>query len=175
MNIKKVEAVLSLPPSSNHIYINRRGGRLKSTEARTWENNAVREIIKQTSLGFHKSLNPDNQYLLAMIFYFKQIINKGWNEKFVKGVKKGERKANNKWKKFDLTNRVKLAEDAMKIATGVDDSSTMATILIKKCDPEYPRLIMKLINLDHDVNAQGIISLAQDGTIFSTGVINEKI
>lgn len=147
VNNKTVKVTLTMPPSSNHIYINKSGGRIKTAEARAWQNKAVREIIEQAKLGFQENLDQNKQYALLMTFYFKQIINKGWGEIYKKGDKKGQRKSQNKWKRVDLSNRVKLAEDAMKIATGVDDSSTMASILIKTCDPQNPRLYMELIEL----------------------------
>ena len=140
-----------MPPTSNNIYFNRAGGgRTKTAEARSWQTRAVKKIMEDSNLGFEKNLDPEKGYLLVMVFFFDRIINKGWTQYFSKGPKKGQRKVDSKWKKIDLTNRVKLAEDTMKDATGVDDSATMATMLIKECDPKNPRLVMELVELPEE-------------------------
>lgn len=147
VNRIKVSVVVTMPPTSNNIYVNIPGGRTKTTEARSWQNRAVKTLIRDAKLGFQNGLNPNKRYLLIMVFYFEQIKNKGWDQFYKRGAKKGQRKAETKWKKIDLSNRVKLAEDTMKIATGVDDSATMAHLLIKEWDPKNPRLVMELIEL----------------------------
>lgn len=148
MKRQKISVVLPMPPTSNNIYANKPGGgRTKTTHARSWQNRAVKSIIRDAKLGFQDGLDPNKRYLLILVFYFDQIINKGWGQFYKKGKKKGQMKVETKWKKIDLSNRIKLAEDTMKIASGVDDCATMALLLLKECDPENPRLVMELIEL----------------------------
>lgn len=145
---KNITVVLPMPPTSNNIYVNRySGGRVKTTLARSWQTKAVKSIVREANLGFQDGLDPNKQYLLIMVFYFDKIVNKGWNEFWKQGKKAGHRKSNTKWRKIDLSNRVKLAEDAMKTASGIDDSATMIHLLVKKCDPDNPRLVMQLLEL----------------------------
>lgn len=143
--MRKVEGTLTMPPTSNNIYIKRPGGgRMLSSEARTWRTRSVKELTRQANLGFLKALDPNQMYFLVLHFYFERVINKGWNEFYTRGIKKGQRKAETKWKKIDTSNRVKLAEDTVKIVTGVDDCATFFHVLIKDCDPENPRLEITL-------------------------------
>jgi Holliday junction resolvase RusA-like endonuclease len=147
----KISATLPLPPTSNNIYINRReGGRVKSTEARSWQNRAVKEIVRQSGLTVQDEFDPTRMYWLDLHFYFKEVINKGWNEYYKRGGKKGQRKAENKWKKIDLGNRLKLLEDTVKIAVGVDDSATFVLHLIKDCDSENPRVEVQMFSMPGD-------------------------
>lgn len=142
-----------MPPTSNNIYINKRGGgRTKTTEARAWQNRAIKTLIRDAKLGLQDGLDPNKRYCMIMVFYFAQIINKGWDQFYKRGAKKGRRRAETNWKKIDLSNRVKLAEDTMKIAVGVDDCATMVHLLVKEWDPENPRLVMELIELPEVIN-----------------------
>jgi len=137
----RLKATLPLPPTSNNIYINNpRGGRTKSTQARAWQTRAVRSIHEQCKLGIQSEFDENLMYWLEICFYFSAIENKGWHERYVKGVKKGQRKAKSKWKRIDLSNRVKLLEDTVKMVTGVDDCATFVVLLSKEVDPKNPRV-----------------------------------
>ena len=143
--MKPIQATLTMPPSSNHIYFNiHGGGRGMTGEAKSWNKKAVIEIINQNRLQFAKPLDPNEKYDLTLHFYFEEIENKGWSERFVKGKHAGERKAENRWKRMDLSNRIKLLEDSIKDAVGVDDSCTFIHTLAKDCDPQNPRVEVTL-------------------------------
>lgn len=136
-----IHALLGMPPSSNHIYFNiRGGGRGLTGEARSWKKTATTEIINQNRLQFAKALDANLKYELVLHFYFEALENKGWNEFFTKGAKAGQRKAETRWKRMDLSNRIKLVEDALKDALNVDDSSTFIHTLVKDEDPKEPRV-----------------------------------
>ena len=145
------EATLSLPPTSNNIYFNvPGGGRQLTNEARSWKKKAVGLIVRETGLGFQEAFDTNVKYWLDLAFYFEQVENKNWLEFYKRGPKKGQRKGENRWKKMDLSNRIKLAEDAVKVATGVDDSATFIHVLSKDCDPENPRVEIKLFQMRDD-------------------------
>lgn len=147
----KLQVALPMPPTSNHIYINQRGGgRVKTNEARSWQNRAVKEIMRSTGLAMQTGFDPTCRYWLDLCFYFEEVTNKGWSEFYTRGPKKGLRKAETKWKKIDLSNRLKLLEDTLKIAVGVDDSATFVLHLIKECDPERPRVEVSLFSITED-------------------------
>lgn len=136
-----VEATLPMPPSSNHIYFNiRGGGRALTGEARSWKKAATTAIINQNRLQFAKALSQELKYELVLHFFFEEIENRGWSERFERGAKAGQRKAETRWKRMDLSNRVKLVEDALKDALNVDDSCTFIHTLIKDHDHENPRV-----------------------------------
>lgn len=148
MKFYKLTATLEMPPTSNNIYANRPGGgRVMTTEARSWQNRAVKEIMRQSKLGIQEAFDPTRMYWLDLHYFFAEVINKGWNEFYARGPKKGQRKAENKWKKIDLGNRLKLLEDTVKIAVGVDDSATFVLHLTKDCDHDNPRVVVSLYSM----------------------------
>ena len=120
---------------------------MKTTEARSWQNRAVKEIMRQSNIGLQDEFDPTLQYGMELRFYFERVINKGWEERHSRGKKKGRRKADNKWKKIDLSNRLKLLEDTLKDVTGVDDCATFMLFLVKECDPDNPRVEVELYPL----------------------------
>ena len=146
----KISTTLPMPPTSNNIYTSCGNKRIKTTEARSWQNRAVKEIMRQSGLGIQSAFDPERMYWLDLHFFFQAVINKGWNELYKKGVKSGQRKAENKWKKIDLGNRLKLLEDAVKNAVGVDDCATFVLHLTKDCDPENPRVVVEMYSMPED-------------------------
>lgn len=146
----KISATLPLPPTSNNIYTSARGMRIKTREARSWQNRAVKEILRQSDLGIQDAFDPNRMYWLDLHFFFAAVVNKGWDERYNRGKKRGQRKAESKWKKIDLGNRLKLLEDTVKIAVGVDDCATFVLHLTKDCDPKNPRVFVQLFSMPED-------------------------
>lgn len=146
----KISATLPLPPTSNNIYVSHGRRRIKTTEARSWQNKAVKEILRQSDLGIQDEFDPDRMYRLDLHFFFAAVVNKGWDERWMRGSKKGQRKAERKWKKIDLGNRLKLLEDTVKIAVGVDDCATFVLHLVKDCDPTNPRVDVQMFSMPED-------------------------
>ena len=102
-----------------------------------------------------KALPQDVAYEMEMGFYFAEIENKGWFETYKKGDKKGQRKAATRWKRIDTTNLVKLAEDAVKSATGVDDCATFDHWLKKRKDASNPRVDIVFYRTEVDREVSG--------------------
>lgn len=151
MKRKSLRVSLSLPPTSNNIYFNKPGeGRQLTGEARSWKKRAVTKIVRDTGLGFQDGWDPNVMYELDLYFYFEQIENKAWGEFYKRGPKKGQRKSENRWKKIDLSNRVKLVEDAVKAAVGIDDCATFEHYLSKRCSSENPRVEIFLFEIKED-------------------------
>jgi hypothetical protein len=146
----RVSAVLEMPPTSNNIYTTSGKKRIKTTHARSWQNRAVKEIMRQSGLGIQDEFDPNRMYWLDLHFFFDVVINKGWNERWSRGKKKGQRKAETKWKKIDLGNRLKLLEDTVKRAVGVDDCATFVLHLTKDCDPRHPRVRVEMYSMPED-------------------------
>jgi Holliday junction resolvase RusA-like endonuclease len=147
----KIEATLPLPPTSNNIYVDRAGGgRTKTTEARSWQRRATKDIMRQSDLTIQAEFDPDRMYWMDLHFFFAAVINKKWQERYKRGPKKGQRKGENKWKKIDLSNRIKLLEDTVRNAVGVDDCSTFVLHLTKDCDPDNPRVEVAMYSISGD-------------------------
>lgn len=147
--IKLFETTLPLPPTSNHIYYNKPGGgRGKTTEARSWQNRSRKEIMRQAALSIQSAFDVEGQYCLILYFWFERIMNKGWEEFYKRGKKKGQRKADTKWKKMDQTNRIKLAEDTVSSVSGVDDCANFITTTVKDCDPDNPRMVISFYKIE---------------------------
>lgn len=147
-----IQALLTLPPTSNNIYFTKmhqgRTMRILTSEARTWKTRAVKELVRQSRLAFQKEFDPHGLYWLCLHFRFDEIINKGWDQFFVRGKNAGKRKAASRWRKTDNDNRVKLASDALKNVTGVDDSSNFTHVLLKDVDRENPGMEIVLWQLE---------------------------
>lgn len=100
-----------LPISSNHAYINLpKGGRTLSKEGRKYKAETSGYLVRTfpTEMMIFKKDVPFG-YLVQ--FCFPNLFNKGWPEK-----------AKTRYKKLDVSNRLKLFEDALFNASGVDDS-----------------------------------------------------
>lgn len=121
-----------LPPSSNKIYF--QGTRLTRHAREYGERFAHYMAIKHG----HEiiDIDPKKLYAVHLRFFFESLVNAGWTER----DRKGQRKAKSPYKKIDLTNRVKLLEDCLRDAIGVDDSQTFAVSLEKHHDPDNPRV-----------------------------------
>lgn len=113
--------VPSLPPSSNHAYANIRGTnkRVLTKVGRAYKVETCAHLAQKyrAELQFFR---PDQPYLLVVRFWFLQIHNAGW-----------PKKADSRYKRLDASNRLKLLEDALKDAAGVDDSQNLTLVLQK--------------------------------------------
>lgn len=111
----------SLPPSSNHAYANIRGTnkRVLTKEGRAYKIETSAHLAQKyrAELQF---FHPNQPYLILVRFWFDQIYNTGW-----------PKKADSRYKRLDVGNRLKLFEDALKDAAGVDDSQNLTLILQK--------------------------------------------
>lgn len=104
-----------LPPTSNHIYKNKRGGggRFLTPLAEQFKL-AVKTHLADKYLHTIMSLNPDGIYYVFFKFFMERddVFNKGFGKK---------RGAKSKYNRLDISNRIKLIEDAFKDAIGIDD------------------------------------------------------
>ena len=121
-----------LPPSSNKIYFH---GTILRKEAREYAERFA-YYFAQNHLHEASNLNPNALYALVMNFYFETVVNQTYNDPNVKASKR----AKTRYKKFDLTNRIKLLEDCFRDAVGIDDSQTFVAFQGKYMDPNFPRV-----------------------------------
>jgi hypothetical protein len=111
-----------LPPSSNAAYFNLpKGGRVLTKAGKKYiaetKDHLARNYMKE--LTFFKK---DAPYLVVFRFYLGRVQNAEW----------ATGKAESRYKRIDVTNRVKLLEDCLKEVAGIDDSQHMRVILDKQ-------------------------------------------
>lgn len=105
-----------LPPSSNHIYVNGRGGvRFLSAEAKKFKIQTI-SFIQSNCLAAISRLDREAIYQVWYAFYFpkEELINSTYGS----GKKDA---AKTRYKKMDVENRLKLIADALATAIGIDD------------------------------------------------------
>ncbi len=107
----------TLPPSSNHIYVNARGGkgRFLTKEAQKFKLNTISHI-QSNYLPQISQLDKEGIYRVWYAFYFPidELLNRTFG-----GGKKGSAKT--RYKRMDVENRLKLVADALATAIGIDD------------------------------------------------------
>lgn len=119
-----------VPPSSNTAYfttVQRKGGksiplRVLTTEGKKYKSGIKTHLAKtrQDVLGFFHANRP---YCLIVRFYMLDLLNATYG-------KQGG--AENRYKKVDVSNRLKLLEDALTDACGHDDSQHFRVLLWKE-------------------------------------------
>lgn len=127
-----------LPPSTNKLYElgmktlpdgRKVPFKRLSTAAKKYQTWASTELAK--AWGFSKvKLDPNKPHDLTVIFLLPEVENKGW----------ATGKAKTRFKKKDVTNYIKLMEDIVASACGVDDSATFDTRLMKRLSTKNPRI-----------------------------------
>ncbi len=119
-----------LPPSSNHIYVNARGGkgRFLSKEAQTFKSRTI-SLIQQNCMAKLIGLDTSRIYRVWYAFYFpiEELLNKSFGS-----GKKGA--AQTRYKRMDVENRLKLVADSLATAIGIDDCQFFEGGHTKLCD-----------------------------------------
>lgn len=121
-----------LPPSSNKIYF--QGTRL-TKHSREYAERFALFMVRNHGHQINE-MNPDLTYAVHLRFYFESLVNPGWLER----DRTGQRKAKTRYKKIDVSNRIKLVEDCVRDALAIDDSHTFALSQEKHHDPSNPRV-----------------------------------
>jgi hypothetical protein len=103
-----------IPPTSNHAYtfLRKQGKKVLSTEGKKYLAETKTEAGKQAVL--YPGVSTAKGYNLV---YRVEV---PWEELFTKGWPKT---AKNRYQGWDVSNRCKLFEDAIKAAIGIDDSN----------------------------------------------------
>ena len=138
--------VPGIPPSSNQAYFNNRyGGRTLSDKGRAYKN----ETLSYLAMTYPKQLKllvPDVPYLLYACFYLEAIENK--------------KKDKTRYKRMDTSNRLKLFEDCLKDAGGIDDSQFLWVVMGKRLATNGEETVATLWNLEKErINIDDVTSL----------------
>jgi hypothetical protein len=112
-----------MPPSSNNAWFNLpKGGRTLKPAGKKYKNE-IQTLIGQKYSKELMTFKKHEPYLVFFRVHVEALENATWG-----AAKNG---AENRYKKNDATNRIKILEDIIAEVTGVDDASTM-TFLIQK-------------------------------------------
>lgn len=118
-------SVPGLPPSINHFYMTfKKGGktiRAITKEGRAYKKLTLAHLTQEYPTEF-AMIKKDMPYLIVVKLFFKTIFNRSWPET-----------AKTRYKRLDGTNRIKVFEDVLADASGIDDSQNL-TFIIEKCD-----------------------------------------
>ena len=132
-----------LPPSANHIYVK---GTILTREAREYGERFA-QYSTQNYLHLINEIirpGPRSVYAVHLRFYFETVVNESYLNLKVPESKR----AKTRYKKFDLTNRVKLLEDCVRDAIGIDDCLTFVATQEKHMDPSFPRVEIYVQEID---------------------------
>lgn len=116
----------SIPPSVNKLYFVSRGRKILSSAGRAWKNRFVTTMGGQSALALATLVTePEDIYLLTLTFVFPQgdALNKGWGK---------DKRVKSPFKKIDLSNLIKLAEDSLAELLGIDDRASFDIHLKKR-------------------------------------------
>lgn len=117
-----------LPPSSNTAWFNLpRGGRTLSTAGKKFKTE-TKAFLAQHYVDKLIHFAKDEPYTVFFRIHVAELENTTW------GKKNG---AESRYKRNDVTNRIKLLEDVIAEVTGVDDTHTMTFVIQKvKASPK---------------------------------------
>jgi len=112
----------NLPPSSNHAYVNMRGGgRSLSAAGRAWKKDTAAYLAQNYGLKLPR-FSTELPYVVVVTFHMQV-----FNETF--GLKNG---AKSRYKKRDTSNLWKLLADVLVPFLGIDDSQFTSEVLRKR-------------------------------------------
>lgn len=130
-----------LPPSVNEAYattVKKKGKklipiRMLSAKAKKYKREAAAHLVRcyPAELRFFQ---PDVPYGIAIQFAFTELENKTWIPKGPREEEPGSstKGAKNRYKRVDVSNRLKIVEDVLSEVAAVDDSQNL-TAIIDKC------------------------------------------
>lgn len=130
-----------LPLSENRAYFTKGKMRILNKDGRAWKSRLRSDLWEALDKELNELLDLAGDDLWIMVgydIYFDSLVNKGW----LKG------KAKTRYKKCDARTRVKLLEDALSEALGIDDSRFQVDHIYKWHDPDNPRVRVELTVID---------------------------
>lgn len=129
-----------LPPSSNKLYFK---GTILTKVAREY-GERFSMVVAREYLPEINTLDPNALYGVHLHFYFETVVNDSYNNPKVPASKR----AKSRYKRFDLTNRIKLLEDCVRDAIAIDDSQTFIASQEKHMDQKDPRVEIYIHEVD---------------------------
>lgn len=117
-------SIPSIPPSSNNAYSNIRGTnkRVLSKDGKAYKIETMAHLVRAFPREMAK-FKKNVPYLMMVRFWIVGVETKGF-----------PKTAENRFSRLDTGNRLKLLEDSLKDACGIDDSQNV-TLLLQKIHP----------------------------------------
>jgi len=140
---------IPLPPTVNKAYKSiGRGRRALTTEGKSYKRRLIDSVIPRFAIdSFAKDLIKENEALTVDItLHLDNIQNKGW-----------PKKSKTRYKRIDISNRIKLLEDALFECFGVDDCNVFQLTITKipsTCVPNRSYVSVEIRRF-HDGNTGG--------------------
>lgn len=148
---------LGLPPSTNALYIKRRGGGIALSEtARSYAESVKAVAARHVAEISQLPDDPEAVYEFKLTLYFDKLENPGWFEIWQKDTyvgrgknagkllgKAGQRKAETRYKRIDYDNRIKFLQDQVAKALGIDDCQIFRGVSEKREGVE-PRAVVTI-------------------------------
>jgi len=127
--------VPTVPPSSNHAYVTVRGGKRILSAAGTKYKTETTAHLVMTFPRELRAIVPNTPLAMYVRFYFTSLNNAGWPTR-----------TTNRYKHFDVSNRIKLFEDSLKDAAAYDDEQHMI-VVAQKCLADAEKTVVDIYNL----------------------------
>jgi hypothetical protein len=136
-----------LPPTANKIYVR---GSILRTEARQYREE-FRKFL-HTNYGHliqelpNPKKDPNIVFKLVLVMHLN-CLNESWNNPKIHK----SRRSDTRYKRIDLTNRIKFFEDCIKDAVDIDDSLTFEAAQYKMHSPDKEgiRFILQVAKAEH--------------------------
>lgn len=124
------------PPSINKLYVSLpRFGKAMSQEGKRFKRVVLAQMQEEWGPDLVK-VDPNTAYEVEIYVYFPLIINKGWPET-----------AQQKYKKRDADNLLKLLLDTLADAMGIDDANFLRITVEKLENRDNPHIYVKVSKL----------------------------
>lgn len=107
-----------IPPTSNKLYF--KGTQLTAVARKYGED--FSKFMMQNHGAEILEMDKGSVYALHLRFYFKVLVNVKWNDPKTPPSKRPK----SRYKRIDLSNRIKLLEDCIRDALDIDDAQTFA-------------------------------------------------
>lgn len=122
-----------LPPTSNKIYFR---GTTLTQKARDYAEKFSHHMRQH--LHIINEMDPHAIYALHLRFFFDKLVNESYNNMDLPP----SRRAKSRYKRIDLSNRIKLLEDCVRDALAIDDAQTFCASQEKhQCGPGEPERV----------------------------------
>lgn len=134
-----------IPPTSNKLYFK---GTMLTAVARKYAEDFSKFMMQNHGADILE-MDRDSVYALHLRFYFTSLQNARWNDPKCPPSKRPK----SRYKRLDLSNRIKLLEDCVRDALDIDDSQTFAASQEKhQCaqgEPERVDIIIQRVEPGH--------------------------
>jgi Holliday junction resolvase RusA-like endonuclease len=137
---------LDMPLSVNKLYRRGRHGMvILSDEAKAYHEYVKRQLGDQYLHLLHQfPIGPEIVYGLSLSFFFEELENRGWFEYFTKGEKKGQRKAQTRFKIVDVDNRIKFLQDVITKTVGIPNDAQIFVAHQRKAKGKRDHVVVRL-------------------------------